>query len=52
MIAEDQQDEQALFLILVEEYNRKHDGGAVAMVAQDAMALYTYTGIGPSRATW
>ena len=28
-----------MFLILVEEYGGKHDDGAVAMAAQDAIAL-------------
>ena len=33
-------------------YGGKHDDGAVAMAAQSAMALNTYTDIGPFLATW
>ena len=50
MSVDDQQDGRALFLILMEEYGGNHDDGAVAMVTQDAIALNTYTGIGPFRA--
>ena len=34
----------------MKEYGEKHDAGAVAMAAQDAMALNTYMGVGPFRA--
>ena len=41
MSTEDQQFGRALFLILVEEYGGKYDDDAVAMAAQDAVALNT-----------
>ena len=41
MSADDQQDSRALFLTLMEEYGGEHDDDAVAMAAQDAVALNT-----------
>ena len=48
----DQRDGRTLFLILVEEYSGKCDDRAVAMAAQDAMALNMYTDTGEFRANW
>ena len=50
MSAEDQRDGRTLFPTFVEEYGGKYDDGAVAMVAQDAIALNTHTELGPFRA--
>ena len=48
----DQQDGRALLLVLVEACGDKYDDGVVVMAAQDAIALNTYTGLGPFRVDW
>ena len=46
----DLRDGRMMLLLLVEEYSGKHDDGAVAMAAQDEIALNMFTGLGPFRA--
>ena len=43
---------QAIFLIFVEEYSSSNDDDAMASAAQDAIALNSFSGLGPFRSAW